>query len=106
MIRRPPRSTLFPYTTLFRSHTVRSWFFVVAAALLTVSSSPIGLPAAPVRGRPSIILIVLDACRADHLSALGYARPTSPNLDRLAIGGLLFTRHYNCSNGTITAVSQ
>src|SRR2546427_1358607 len=24
MIRRPPRSTLFPYTTLFRSHTRRS----------------------------------------------------------------------------------
>src|SRR5256885_6341696 len=23
MIRRPPRSTLFPYTTLFRSHTAR-----------------------------------------------------------------------------------
>src|SRR2546430_3116551 len=28
MIRRPPRSTLFPYTTLFRSMTVfdRSWY--------------------------------------------------------------------------------
>src|SRR3712207_6866031 len=26
MIRRPPRSTLFPYTTLFRSHcTTRAW---------------------------------------------------------------------------------
>src|SRR2546430_7427283 len=25
MIRRPPRSTLFPYTTLFRSHFVRDW---------------------------------------------------------------------------------
>src|SRR2546430_17704890 len=26
MIRRPPRSTLFPYTTLFRSpHTARAW---------------------------------------------------------------------------------
>src|SRR2546422_8990081 len=24
MIRRPPRSTLFPYTTLFRSHQVRA----------------------------------------------------------------------------------
>src|SRR2546426_3196850 len=24
MIRRPPRSTLFPYTTLFRSHAVRT----------------------------------------------------------------------------------
>src|SRR2546430_7710750 len=25
MIRRPPRSTLFPYTTLFRSLTFREW---------------------------------------------------------------------------------
>src|SRR5256885_2527472 len=27
MIRRPPRSTLFPYTTLFRSHTVYHFFW-------------------------------------------------------------------------------
>src|SRR3712207_8716636 len=26
MIRRPPRSTLFPYTTLFRSRTARDWY--------------------------------------------------------------------------------
>src|SRR4051812_49825703 len=26
MIRRPPRSTLFPYTTLFRSNQVELWF--------------------------------------------------------------------------------
>src|SRR5256885_12230416 len=26
MIRRPPRSTLFPYTTLFRSLVVWNWF--------------------------------------------------------------------------------
>src|SRR2546430_13335941 len=25
MIRRPPRSTLFPYTTLFRSHHAAAW---------------------------------------------------------------------------------
>src|SRR2546429_4237393 len=25
MIRRPPRSTLFPYTTLFRSQLVKTW---------------------------------------------------------------------------------
>src|SRR5438093_2955153 len=29
MIRRPPRSTLFPYTTLFRSHRHRSFFATV-----------------------------------------------------------------------------
>src|SRR3989441_1260918 len=35
MIRRPPRSTLFPYTTLFRS---RNWW-AVAAAMLAVASA-------------------------------------------------------------------
>src|SRR5256884_7321932 len=34
MIRRPPRSTLFPYTTLFRSHPV-----VLALALLIAAAS-------------------------------------------------------------------
>src|SRR5688572_32557366 len=29
MIRRPPRSTLFPYTTLFRSHTTTEGDYVV-----------------------------------------------------------------------------
>src|SRR2546429_5364002 len=29
MIRRPPRSTLFPYTTLFRSHTQRAAFVYI-----------------------------------------------------------------------------
>src|SRR2546422_8594357 len=44
MIRRPPRSTLFPYTTLFRSHV----FFVIngptnmALALQVVSSHHLG----------------------------------------------------------------
>src|SRR2546422_3042395 len=37
MIRRPPRSTLFPYTTLFRSRRAarRSSFFQVSACLRT-----------------------------------------------------------------------
>src|SRR4051812_49949088 len=29
MIRRPPRSTLFPYTTLFRSLAVQYWMYVI-----------------------------------------------------------------------------
>src|SRR3712207_8873923 len=34
MIRRPPRSTLFPYTTLFRSNTLsKSWILVQNCAL-------------------------------------------------------------------------
>src|SRR5258707_11427372 len=35
MIRRPPRSTLFPYTTLFRSVNFQSWLdpFIILTAL-------------------------------------------------------------------------
>src|SRR3712207_8782868 len=33
MIRRPPRSTLFPYTTLFRSHQLRAENLVVELAV-------------------------------------------------------------------------
>src|SRR3989441_10837698 len=32
MIRRPPRSTLFPYTTLFRSHTIVTKALEVSSA--------------------------------------------------------------------------
>src|SRR2546426_8311500 len=36
MIRRPPRSTLFPYTTLFRSHGWLYWLGDPALALLAI----------------------------------------------------------------------
>src|SRR4051812_49779586 len=38
MIRRPPRSTLFPYTTLFRSLTRTNGTLVVDKAALTVTA--------------------------------------------------------------------
>ena len=37
--------------------------------------------------RDAVILVVLDDVRADHLSLCGYARPTSPRLDALALEG-------------------
>ena len=42
--------------------------------------------------RPNVLLITVDTLRADRLSAAGYARATTPNLDRLAAEGLRFTR--------------
>src|SRR5260370_23669948 len=37
MIRRPPRSTLFPYTTLFRSHTVTATTISLIAVFLPLA---------------------------------------------------------------------
>lgn len=42
------------------------------------------------KGKPNIILITLDTVRADHLSLYGYSCPTTPNIDRLARGGVVF----------------
>src|SRR5436853_2711133 len=49
MIRRPPRSTLFPYTTLFRSRTCRARR--TCAAISGCSSFTAMLPRSPARNR-------------------------------------------------------
>jgi choline-sulfatase len=41
--------------------------------------------------RPNVVLISMDTTRPDHLSCYGYSKNTSPNLERLAAGGLRFT---------------
>jgi arylsulfatase A-like enzyme len=40
---------------------------------------------------PNVLLITIDALRADHLGCYGYSLETSPNIDRLAKSGVLFT---------------
>ena len=42
------------------------------------------------RPPPDVVLIVADTLRADHLHCYGYARETSPTIDRLAARGTLF----------------
>jgi arylsulfatase len=39
--------------------------------------------------QPNIVMIVVDALRADHLGCYGYSRDTSPNIDKLATQGVL-----------------
>ncbi len=43
------------------------------------------------QGRANIILAVIDALRPDHLGCYGYSRETSPNIDRTAREGVIFT---------------
>ncbi|HVX97318.1 MAG TPA: sulfatase-like hydrolase/transferase [Polyangia bacterium] len=47
------------------------------------------VPAA-VPGDLDLVFITIDTLRADHLGCYGYARPTSPEIDRLAAEGTLF----------------
>src|SRR2546430_12236067 len=70
MIRRPPRSTLFPYTTLFRSCVAR----------MGEKSSLIGRPCGPFFGDDLLDkrAQVVDYCRGDGQAAFeGFGRQTS-----------------------------
>jgi arylsulfatase A-like enzyme/HEAT repeat protein len=42
----------------------------------------------------SVLLVTVDALRADHVGAYGYGRPTTPFLDRLAKRGVRFEYAY------------
>jgi arylsulfatase A-like enzyme len=53
--------------------------------------------------RPNVLLVVLDAVRADHLSAYGHDRPTSPTLGTLAASGVTFESAFSNSNWTGTS---
>ena len=41
-----------------------------------------------------VVLLTIDALRADHVSSYGYARRTTPSIDRLAAAGARFTHAY------------
>lgn len=56
------------------------------ALLMTAPAAP--TPPAP---RPNIVIITVDALRADHLSRYGYARRTTPVLDRIFAESLELT---------------
>ena len=55
---------------------------VLTSCVLSVAT--IALSAGPDRRRLNIIVITVDALRADHLGVYGYSRPTSPSIDAFA----------------------
>lgn len=53
---------------------------------------------------PHIVLIIIDTLRPDHLGCYGYARATSPEIDRLAAGGTLFKNCYSPASWTTPSI--
>jgi len=74
------------------------------AVIVLVTVAAAGCGRTPVETRepspPNVLLISLDALRADHLSASGYLRHTTPFLDELAAGGTRFSHASVNTHGT------
>lgn len=49
---------------------------------------------------PNVILIVMDTVRVDHLSCYGYARQTTPNIDRIARNGVVYENAFTAAPWT------
>ncbi|MBL9104085.1 MAG: sulfatase-like hydrolase/transferase [Myxococcales bacterium] len=52
----------------------------------------------------NVVWIIVDAVRANHLSAYGYPRATSPYLEHLAGESLVFRRAYSQSSATMLSI--
>src|SRR2546422_11315310 len=77
MIRRPPRSTLFPYTTLFRSHLRTTNRALREGALELVESGSETVLAYTRRRDSSLVLVLVN---------LGSTTAPAPGIDRAEFG--------------------
>ena len=99
---------------LSRLFARRNIFIVVATALILgglalqleirTNPRPVGGPdeiaSLGARGNLNLLFILIDTLRADRLSAYGYHRETSPNIDALAATGVRFAEHQSQSSWT------
>jgi hypothetical protein len=75
-----------------------------AACLDAVAGKP-AARSVDLRGR-DVLLLTVDALRADHVGAYGYARPTTPSIDRFAREGAVFEHAYTPTPHTSYAVTS
>jgi arylsulfatase A-like enzyme len=75
----------------------RSWF-----AILLVLAACGPRPGEEKIGR-GVLVVAVEALRADHVGALGYDRPTTPVLDALAAEGAVFRAAYSASPDVVPA---
>jgi len=75
-----------------------SCFFL---GILTLVVFPVDSAAA----RPNVILITLDSTRADRMGFLGARRGLTPNLDRVAREGLVFTNAFAQAPATVVSAA-
>src|ERR1039458_6417 len=108
MIRRPPRSTLFPYTTLFRSHRTahpahfmrfRTFLISLPFSLVAACATAQRPAASP---RPTLIVfITVDQMRADYFQR--FDKQLTGGLRTLFDGSAFFVDGYQDHAITETA---
>ena len=89
--KRPPAPLPSPHPRFRTALTCAAAAATVAIIAAAVAWFRGEVPSTPTTVRkPNVLLITLDTTRADRLRSYGYATAATPNLDRLAAGGVRF----------------
>jgi choline-sulfatase len=88
-----------------RSGANRLSGWLLALALLPLLACSRGGQKVDLGPPPNVLVILVDALRADHLGVSGYALPTSPAIDRLAREGVVFTSAFAHSTWTKPSIA-
>jgi len=75
-------------------------------AALIIAAVAVLMPACSRSQPPSMVLIIVDTLRADHMGTYGYDRETSPNLDALAQEAALFENAFAAATWTLPSVAS
>jgi arylsulfatase A-like enzyme len=76
------------------------------SGLYALWNRPLLYDVAEAHARPNLLLVTVDALRADHLGANGYSRPTTPRLDQLAAEGVRFAAAFTSGPMTLPSMGQ
>jgi choline-sulfatase len=76
-----------------------------APGVVLPAATQVAIAAPPPERRPDIVLVTLDTVRADHTSAYGYAKDTTPALKALAERGVRFEHAFATATDTQRALA-
>ena len=88
-----------------RRATPIEWSAVMVGGQAQELPPTLGAEVRPPAGvRPTVIVYLVDALRADHLSVYGYGRDTTPRLAALARHGVVFENAYSMGPSTANTI--
>ncbi len=79
---------------------------IASLGLLSLGAAHAGAPAAEVCKDCSVLWIVIDTTRADHVGCFGGKKTTTPTIDSLCADGLSFAEAYAQAPATMLSVSS
>lgn len=92
--------------TLNRRDFLKASAALAAGATLAGTARWLEPVSAQAPGKPNILMLVFDACSARHLSLYGYARQTTPNLEKFAERAFVYHRHHSDGNFTTSGTAS